>query len=277
MTVDEAVRQATNELASAGVETAPVDASWLAAHVLGLRRSELTLVRDQAVDDSQRSALRSLVERRAAREPLAYVLGEWGFRRLTLKLDARALVPRPETEVTVERCLALLDGVLDASVLDVGTGSGAIALAIADEHPGAVVTALERSADALALARENLLSTGLGGRVRLVRGDVRDELPAGPYDLVVANPPYVLDEELPALAPEVSAWEPREAIVDRGQAEAVATAAREVLVPGGFLVLETHGAGARRAAALLRELGYGEITVTRDLSGRERVVEARWQ
>jgi release factor glutamine methyltransferase len=276
MTVGDVVRQATEELARAGVETAPVDASWLAAHVLGLRRTELTLARERPIAEAERSSLRSLVERRAAREPLAYVLGEWGFRRLTLKLDKRALVPRPETEVTVERCLALLEGVSHPSVLDVGTGSGAIALAIADEHPGAVVTALDSSADALALAHENVLETGLERRVRLVLGDLSETLPGGPYDLVVANPPYVLDQELPALAPEVIAWEPRVAIADRGQTDIVARAARQVLRPGGWLVLEAHWAGAPRVAALVRDLGYDGITLTRDLNGRERVVEAQW-
>ena len=120
--------------------------------MLGVTRSQLHVERET------RSAGRpatQLVERRARREPLAYVLGEWGFRHLTLKTDARALVPRPETEIVVERCLALLAGEPAPRVLDLGTGSGAIALAIADEHPGARVTAVDSSPDALALAREN--------------------------------------------------------------------------------------------------------------------------
>ncbi len=276
MNVGEAVREATEQLAGAGIDTAPIDASWLTAHVLGLRRSELALARERPVDVTAHDALQSLIERRVAREPLAYVLGEWGFRRLTLKVDDRALVPRPETEITVERCLALLEGRVEPRILDVGTGSGAIALALADECLDARVTALDRSADALALARENVEANGFGGRVELVHGDLRDGLPSGPHDLVVSNPPYVLDEELAGLAPEVAFWEPREAIADSGQTEEVARAARDVLGPGGCLVLETHWDGAQRTAALLRQLGYGDVTISRDLNGHERVVDGRW-
>ncbi len=210
------------------------------------------------------------MRRRGTREPLAYVLGEWGFRRLTLKTDARALVPRPETEVVVERCLELLRGLDAPRVLDVGTGTGAIALALADEHPGARVTGLDRSAAALALARENAASTGLA--VELVEGDALAGLPAGPWDLVVSNPPYVLeDEELP---PEL-AHEPREALVDTGQTRAIAEHARSVL--HGPLVLEVHAHHAAEAADLLRGLGYADVTITPDLAGRERVVEGRWE
>lgn len=274
MRVRAALVRATDYLAVRGVESPGVDAEWLLAHTLGISRSHLALVDDVAARDAARFT--ALVERRAAREPLAYVLGEWGFRRLTLKVDSRALVPRPETEVTVERCLALIEGRKHARVLDVGTGTGAIALAIADESPTASVTALDQSENALALARENLKATGLTDRVRLVHADLYAGLPVGPYDLIVSNPPYVLDGELADLAPEVGAWEPRDAIVDSGQTAAVARGARDVLEPGGRLVLETHGHGARRVADLLGDLGYADIVVTRDLSSRERVVDARW-
>ena len=117
------------------------------------------------------------------------MLGEWGFRRLTLNVDPRALIPRPETEILVDRALVLLAGRERPRVLDVGTGSGAIALAIADEHPGAVVTGFDCSPDALALAAENVARTGLA--VELLQGDLFDGLPGGPWDLVVSNPPYV--------------------------------------------------------------------------------------
>ena len=221
------------------------------------------------------TACRELVRQRGRREPLAYVLGEWGFRRLTLRVDRRALVPRPETEVVVERCLALLDGVEAPAVLDVGVGSGAIALAIADERPGARVTAVDASLDALALARENAAATGLADRVSLVEHDAKAGLPPGPYDLVVANPPYVAEREIEELPPEVRDWEPREALVERGHTSAVARGACSVLRPGGWLVLETHEHAARAVAAELESLGYGDVAISRDLAGRERVVEGR--
>jgi release factor glutamine methyltransferase len=277
VTLAEALRGATEELFRHGVESAPIDAEWLLGKALGLSRTELYAESDRALSKTELEAVRDLVERRGRREPLAYVLGEWGFRRLTLKVDERALVPRPETEVTVERCLALLDGLEAPHVLDVGTGSGAIALALLDEHPGAHVTGLDRSAAALSLAGENAEATGLADRVRFIEGNLVAGLPEGPYELVVSNPPYVLDEEFGVLAPEVTAWEPREAIVDNGQTETVAGDARLVLRPGGFLVLETHWEGARRVAALLEDLSYDDVQVTRDFAGRERVVEGRWR
>jgi release factor glutamine methyltransferase len=211
------------------------------------------------------------VARRETREPLAYVLGEWGFRRLTLKVDARALVPRPGTETVVERCLALLEGREEPRVLDVGTGSGAIALAIADEHPAAQVTGTDLSEDALALAAENSARTGLS--IALVHSDLFTGLPAGPWDLVVSNPPYVAAAELPGIPSEVRDWEPRVAVVGQGATEAIAEAARRVLVAGGALVLETADRDAARVASLLDELGYREVAVTPDLTGRDRVVE----
>src|SRR5262249_52059306 len=145
-------------------------AELLTAHALGLSRLELATRRAEPVGDADAAAVRTLVERRAGREPLAYVLGEWGFRRLTLRTDARALVPRPETEVVVERALALLDGVAAPRVVDVGTGTGAIALALADERPDARVTATDVSTEALALARENAERLGLA--VELVHGSL---------------------------------------------------------------------------------------------------------
>jgi release factor glutamine methyltransferase len=184
-------------------------------------------------------------------------------------------VPRPETEVVVDRCLSLLAGSSAPRVLDVGSGSGAIALAIADEHAGAHVDALDSSTEALALAQENLARTALGDRVRVLDRDLEAGLPTGPYDLVVANPPYVPADEIERLAPEVRDWEPREAIADAGQSEAVARAAQDVLRTGGWLVLETHWTGARRVADRLTTLGFRGVTISRDLTGRERVVEGR--
>jgi release factor glutamine methyltransferase len=270
-----ALSRVAADLAESGIETPDVDAALMLGHVLGLSRSAVYAQANRDVTPDEETRLAELVRRRCGREPLAYVLGEWGFRRLTLRTDARALVPRPETEVVVERCLALLRDVPEPRVLDVGTGSGAIALAIADEHPGARVVAIDASPDALSLARENLDRNGLADRVDLIARDLEDGLPEGPYDLVVANPPYVLEPELSELAPEVRDWEPRAALVDTGQSELVERAALAVLKPGGALVLETHWNGARGTADRLGDLGYDAVTITRDLAGRERVVEGR--
>ncbi len=270
MTLGDVLRRATGHLERTS-ETARLDAELLLAHALGRSRIELYTDFDRPLNEGELAAYRDLVARRARSEPVAYILGEWGFRRLTLKVDRRALIPRPETEIVVERCLALLDGRDAPRVLDVGVGTGAIALALLDEHPGARVTALDVSGDALALARENAERLGL--ELELLERDVRDGLPGGPYDLVVSNPPYVEAGELPGLMPDVRDWEPHAALVGAGATEAVARAALDVLAPGGALVLEVGDGQAPAAAALLERLGYTGVTVTRDLAGRERVVE----
>jgi release factor glutamine methyltransferase len=271
VTLGEVLRRSTEHLAAKGCESPRLDAELLLGKALGLERIELYMHLDRPLAEAELAAARELVARRARREPLQYVLGEWGFRRLTLTVDRRALIPRPETEIVVGRCLALLDGAAAPAVLDVGTGSGAIALAIADEHPGAAVTGIDLSEDALALARENAERTGV--RIELRLHDLFHGLPAGPWDLVVANPPYVREEERERLAVEVAGFEPEGALFGAGQTEAVARSALDVLVPGGALVLEAHWERAREAAALLGELGYRDVRVTPDLAGRDRVVE----
>ncbi len=273
MTVGETLKASTEFLAGKGVASPRVDAEHLVAKALGVSRLDLYLQHDRPLTQAEVAAARELVRRRGTREPLAYVLGEWGFRRLVLTTDRRALVPRPETEVVVERCLAHLADLEEPVVLDVGTGTGAIALALADEHPGARVTAVDASAEALALAAENAERTGL--RVELVLHDAADGLPGGPYDLVVSNPPYVLPEEVGSLEPEVRDWEPRAALVGE-ITEAIARSTRSVLRPGGWLVLEVHEDGADLVAGLLGSLGYGDVGRFPDLAGRDRVVEGRW-
>ena len=184
------------------------------------------------------------------------------------------LIPRPETEVLVERSLTLLAGIDRPRVLDIGVGSGAVALAIADEHAGAQVVATDRSADALAVAEENRARAGLDGRVELVEGELFAGVD-GPFDLVVSNPPYVDSADLDTLDPEVRDYEPREALLATGVTEAIAACAPEVLVAGGALALEVADGKAAEIAAVLETGGYEEVTVTRDLAGRERIVDGR--
>jgi release factor glutamine methyltransferase len=271
----EVLRRSAEHLEQKGSGTSRLDAERLLAHVLGLQRIELYMALDRELTPSELDAARALLARRAAREPLQYVLGEWGFRRLVLTVDRRALIPRPETEVLVERSLALLAGRRQPRVLDVGTGTGAVALAIVDEHAGAQLTSIDISEEALALAAENVARTGLP--VELVRHDLFDGLPPGPWDLVVSNPPYVRQDELSGLEPEVLDWEPHSALVADGAVEAVVRYAAAVLVPGGAVALEVGDGHAAAAAALLADLGYASVVVTPDLAGRDRIVEGRHQ
>jgi release factor glutamine methyltransferase len=275
VTIGDVLRRSAQFLAAKGVDSPRLDAELLLARALGKTRVELYMDYARPLTRDELQTYRVLTLRRGRREPLAYILGEWGFRRLTLSTDRRALVPRPETEVVVERCLELLRGLERPDVLDVGVGSGAIALAIADEHQGARVTAIDSSRDALALAHENAERTGLAERVRFREADLHRRLGRSEYDLVVSNPPYVTAEELESLQPEIRDWEPREALVGDGTPEAVAGGALDALRPGGWLVLETADGKAAEVAALLEELGYGAIRMTADLTGRDRVVEGQ--
>jgi release factor glutamine methyltransferase len=273
MTVGHAVRAGAERLGAAGSDTARLDAELLLAHTLGLQRIDLYTDFERPLTAPEQELYDAALSRREGHEPVAYILGEWGFRRLTLAVDHRALIPRPETEVVVERALALLAGRDSPDVLDVGTGTGAIALAIADEHSGARVTAIDASEDALDLARENARRTGLP--VDLRRQDVKASFPPGPWDLVVSNPPYVDPDELATLMPDVRDWEPHGALVGRGVTEAVARGAAATLRPGGAVVLEVGADQAPAAAALLDGLGFTSVSATQDLAGRDRVVEGR--
>jgi release factor glutamine methyltransferase len=259
VTAREALAEAERRLDAAGIETPRVDAEWLVAHLLGTMRSGLAAHVDDDVE-----GLEPLLARREAREPLAYVLGEWGFRRLTLKTDARALVPRPETETLVERALALAEEIERPRILDVGVGSGAIALALKDERPDAQVTGVDVSADALSLARENVERLGL--EVELRHGDGAAVAGEG-WDVVVANPPYV--ESLEDVQQELR-WEPDVALLGSGEHERLACAAQ-----ARFVVFEVGDGQAQEVAEMLARLGCSQVAVTADLTGRDRVVEGR--
>jgi release factor glutamine methyltransferase len=259
VTAREALAAAERRLEAAGVDSPRVDAELLVAHVLGTTRSGIYADLDREVDGS----LEPLLVRREQREPLAYVLGEWGFRRLTLKTDARALVPRPETEIVVERALALLEGSAAPRVLDIGVGSGAIALALKDERSDAYVVGVDVSEEALALARENAHALALD--VELRTGDL--ESAAAGWDLVVSNPPYV--DTLAGLEPELH-HEPEAALLGAGFHARIARIART-----RFLVLEVGDGQADNVAETLAVAGYRAITITQDLAGIPRVVEGR--
>jgi release factor glutamine methyltransferase len=229
--------------------------------------------------------VQSMVDRRSQGEPLQYVLGRWAFRRLDLLIDQRVLIPRPETETVVEVALAELRRLelgRPPLAVDLGTGSGAIALSVAGEVPGARVWGTDRSASALAVARANLAGLGsrAAARVRLVRGHWFDALPdelRGQVDLVVSNPPYIgAEEDLP---PEVAEWEPGEALVAGPTGlEAIAEVVRGAsgwLARPGALVVEVAPHQASAAAGWAREGGMTEVEVRRDLGGRTRVLVGR--
>jgi len=208
-----------------------------------------------------------MLRRRLRREPVAYILGRKGFRRLELAVDRRALIPRPETELLVEVALELRP----RAVLEIGTGCGAVALAVADELPGCGVTATETATAALELARENAARLGLAERVRFAPGSVPEDIE---FDLVLANLPYVRDAELASLAPEIREWEPLEALAGGPDGlDVIGEVLPAVAAP--VLALEVGAGQAGAVAALLRGSGFAEVEARRDLAGIERVILGR--
>jgi len=257
---------ATAALAAAGVEGAGLDAELLLAEATGRDRAGLAADPEAGVDAAAARRFGAMLRRRIQREPLAYILGRKGFRRIELEVDSRVLIPRPETELLVEVALELEP----RTVLDVGTGSGAIALALADELPGAAVTGVDVSLEALAVARANALRLGLP--VELAHGAIQ----RGRFDLVVANLPYVSEAEWAGLAPEITRYEPRGALVAGPSGlEAIAEllGALSAGSPDAAAVaLEVGDRQAATVAELVRRAGYERLDVRRDLAGIGRVV-----
>jgi release factor glutamine methyltransferase len=270
-TAREALASASDALTAAGVTDARLDAELLLAEATGWDRARLAAEPEAGVERGAARRFGEMVRRRVRREPVAYILGRKGFRGLELAVDGRALIPRPETELLVEIALELAP----RTVLDVGTGSGAVALAIADELPDCEVTGTDTSVDALSLARENAARLGINGRVRFERGTV----PEGPgFDLVLANLPYVREDEWHGLEPEITRYEPRQALVGGADGvEAIASivpATAAALNPGASLALEVGAGQAGRVAELLLDLGFGQVEGRQDLAGIPRVIVA---
>ncbi|MEI6448201.1 MAG: peptide chain release factor N(5)-glutamine methyltransferase [Actinomycetes bacterium] len=262
------VRQGTGLLAKAGCETPGLDAELLVAHALGTDRAGLFRLAGEAVSEPKRRIAADLIERRTGREPVAQIIGRRWFRNIELVVSRDVLTPRPETELLVEWGLALPNG---ARVADIGTGSGAIALALADERPDLDIVATDLSQEALRIAAANAGRLGLD--VALAAGDLLDAVD-GPLDAVISNPPYVPDSDLVALAPEVTEWEPRIALTPGPSGletiERLAGQASNRRI--GRIALEVGSGQAPAVADLLRGLGWSEVSVLEDLAGIERVV-----
>jgi release factor glutamine methyltransferase len=287
-TLLEIIQKTTDFLASKGVESARLNAEQLVGHALGLKRMQIYLQFERILGEPELEKIRPLVKRRAQREPLQHILGtvEWGG--LTLKCDRRALVPRPETEELFEMVVKRRAGAVPAGpdavaaplrVLDLGTGGGALALALAKAWPESRVTAVDASDDGLALAGENATVLGLAERVTFLKSDWFAALPAGEtFDVIVSNPPYLTEAEVAAAEPEVRVHDPRAALIasDEGLADlrVIIREAASRLAPGGLLAMET---GIAQHAVLLSELtaaGLLRAESVQDLSKRDRFVLA---
>jgi release factor glutamine methyltransferase len=292
----ELTRLAAEHLAARGVADARLDAELLLAHVLGLRRLDLYLQFERPVGPDDVAAYREAVRRRARREPLQYITGEAAFREIVVRVDPRVLIPRPETEVLVGEVLGAVGvGVSGTGTrvgsgggdtrllgLDIGTGSGAIALSLLTEGAFARVVATDVSPGALEVAAGNAASLGLEARLELRRGSVWEPIGEGErFHVIVANPPYVMESERAALMPEVRDHEPEGALF--GGADGL-TVIREIvsgapsrLHAGGVLALEVGPTQARAVAKLMADAGLVRPRVVADLAGRDRVVLATGQ
>ena len=280
-TLLEFLKVTTDFLAGKGIDGARLDAELLLAEATGLTRTQLYTNFERPLVREEVDRFRELVRRRAAREPVAYITGRREFWSIDFVVDRRVLVPRPETELLVELAVDRLKagGAVEPRVADIGTGSGAIAVAIAKEVQGARVLATDRSEAALELAPRNAEAAGVGDRVEFRCGDGCAALEGrGPFDLVASNPPYVKSGEMAGLEPEVRDWEPRWALESgadgMGVTAPLVDAAYDLLVPGGWLLVEV-GTQAADVRACFERRGYEGVSVKRDLAGLDRVVVGR--
>jgi release factor glutamine methyltransferase len=272
-------RQAADVLRErAAIDNARLEAERLLAGVLGLQRLDLYLQHDRPVESAELDRFRTAVRRRLRREPLQYILGEAAFREIVLRIDSRVLIPRPETEILAGEVLSWAAG-RPLAVLDVGTGSGAIALSLAREGGFSRIVATDASTDALDVARANAERLGLAGRVEFRSGATF--APVGEderFDVIVSNPPYVAESDRDSLAPEVREWEPAAALFagDDGMAvlDALIRGAPQRLAGGGLLALEVGAGQADAVCARAAACGFQRVRVVHDLAGHARVVLA---
>jgi release factor glutamine methyltransferase len=280
-TVAKVLAWATEDFRSRGLDSPRLDAELLLAHVLGVDRIRLILDSPRVLSGEELAAYRALIQRRRRREPVAYIRGEREFYGLSIRVDPRVLVPRPDTETLVEVALdRTADANLDGELLDLCTGSGCVAIAFSRRRPTWRVTGLDISSDALAVARENAERAGAVPGVRFLTGDLDEPLTAdAKFDLVTANPPYIPTAEIERVDADVRDFEPRIAL-DGGLdgldvVRRVVNVARRRLRPGGVLAVEVGAGQAPAAEALLSEAGFVEARRNADYGGHERVVSGK--
>jgi release factor glutamine methyltransferase len=283
-TILPAIRWAGEVLRKGRIDEARLTSELLMCHVLGCARIRLYTEFEKILQPGEVEAFVALVRRRLAHEPLQYITGDTSFMGIRIAVDRRALIPRPETEVLVERALdhCRTRGRAPLRILDAGVGSGNIALALARYHPPAIVVGVDVSAAALSLAGSNVKAHGLEGRISLVRADILLDgvpFPEGSFDAIVSNPPYIPSADVPGLDPEVRLYEPAVATTDGGDGlsffRRLAGLAPSLVRDGGVLMVETGYNQARAVEAIFRAASLRETTVDRDLSGVERVVTGR--
>ncbi|MDP2137021.1 MAG: peptide chain release factor N(5)-glutamine methyltransferase [Candidatus Didemnitutus sp.] len=278
LTVLEILKRTAEFLAKHGVESSRLNAELLVGHSLGLQRMQLYLQFERPLTEPELVKLRPLVKRRSEREPLQYIVGSTDFAGIKLKVDRRALIPRPESELLLEFAKEKF-AQTPARILDLGTGSGALALALAHLFPIATITAVDFNPAALELAAENAALLSCTDRVRFLRSSWFDDLPPeSAFELIVANPPYLSEAEMKETEPEVKDFEPGDALssgpTGLEAVEAIIRTAKGYLAPLGLLMMETGIDQHRHLVELARTRGYSQVESRQDLTGRDRFILA---
>lgn len=277
-TVERLIKWTADFFGEKGLESPKLDAELLLGHTLGLRRVELYMQWDRPLNPDELAAFRALIKRRVAREPVAYLTGERAFWALDFKCDSRALIPRPDTEILVERVLELVEVGGTPSVLDVGCGTGCIGLTLAHEIPGAQVTLVDLSDGAVELTRENAAKHELHERVEVLKSDLMAAAP-GPWDLVVSNPPYIATNEENLMDEDVLKYEPKSALFAGADGldliRPLAKQAFSGLNAGGWFLVEIGFSQGPKVVEILGSAGFMDVAIRKDYSGHDRVVEGQ--
>jgi len=283
-TLIQVLKEATLFLEKRGIDSPRLNAERLLGFILGLSRVDLYINFEKPLSEKERETYKQLLRRRGLFEPLQYILGETEFMSLSFKVTPNVLIPRAETEILVEKVIASIDMDGPVRILDIGLGSGNIAVSLLKNLPNARVTGVEINKPALDLAKENAARNGVVDRICFLQTDVREdgfiEKVDPPFDFVVSNPPYISLSEWDSLPQEIKEFEPRHALCDEGDGlsfyRIIGRKCTQALKRGGRIVFEVGNQQGSKIQAICHELGYQDISITSDLNGIERVVMGQW-
>lgn len=277
LTVLESIKLSTDYLEKKGVESPRINAELLLAHILKCKRMDLYLSFDRPLSEDEVKAYRSYLKRRGEFEPVQYIIGSVEFYGLSFNVNSSVLIPRPETEILVEEIVHQHSGINDLNILDIGTGSGNIAISLAVNIPGSIITATDISREALVLAEDNSRLNKTEKQIRFLQNDIlKDELPPSSFDIIVSNPPYVSVRDYEKLKPELKFYEPRQALTDDSDGliyyRIIASKAGEFLKPNGKLFFELGEGQFPDVEAILEKNNFSSITAKNDYLNIKRVI-----
>ncbi len=277
MTVLESIKLSTDYLEKKGVESPRINAELMLAHILNCKRLDLYLTFDRPLSEEEVSVYRKYLKRRSEFEPLQYILGSVEFYGLPFAVNSSVLIPRPETEILVEEIINRYRTKTDIAILDIGTGSGNIAISLAHNLPDSLITATDISKDALELAEKNAVMNKVENRIKFIQHDIlKGEPPGRNFDLIVSNPPYVSVREFEELRPELKVYEPRHALTDDSDGliyyRAIIAKSDGLLKPGGRLFFEIGAGQAEDIKIIFGNNNYSGMQITNDYLGIQRVI-----